>query len=252
MTNALKNNLLWIQFTPGAGGRILLICCTTSNKVGNWIDEPLPDPVEFATQRFCVPNPKDHMNNEPITPYDIAWYTRNSMFDRGDNLTKEQVHTHLLEDPLSKKNLSENKLIANVWQKPYVPTWAEDEKIISIVTNNDSMEWLLARRKYVFYEWFDNEVHLLRYKPHASPIRSHEKLYPATPYIFEYENADTFIKDDIKNEIITGGPGLNILLSELLYGDLEKIWDNIDEYIGEPVNRNWCNKLITTWRERWV
>lgn len=252
MTNAKKNNLLWVQFTPGAGGRILLICCTTSDKVGNWIDEPLPNPIKFATERFCVPNPKDHMNNEPITPYDIKWYTRNVIFNRGDNLTKEQAHEYMIECELTKKHLDHKLLIANVWQKPYIPNWAKDEKIITIVPDKDSMIWLLERRKQLFYEWFDNEVHLLRYKPGTSPISPHEKLYEPIPYIYKYSNANEFVRQDIKKEKIISGPGLNIMLSELLYGNLENIWDSIDEYIGEPVSRDWCNKLMHTWRDRWV
>ena len=92
MTSELKNNLLWIQFTPGSAGRSLLICCTTSNAVGDWIDTPLPDPVKFATERFCVADGTEHMNHEPITPYDVKWYTRNAIFDRGDKLTKQQAY----------------------------------------------------------------------------------------------------------------------------------------------------------------
>ena len=247
-----KSNLLWVQYTPGAGGRILLICCTTCENVGNWIDEPLPDPIKFAEEKFCVSNAKDHMNNEPITPYDIKWYTRNVLFDRGDNLTKEQAHKYMIECKLTKKHLDKELLIANVWQKPYIPMWAKDEKIITIVTDEDSMPWLLERRKKVFYEWFDNKVHLLRYKPNASPIRPHEKLYEPTPYIYKYKDANEFVREDIKKEIVTTGPGLNIMLSELLYGKLEYIWDSIDDYIEQPVNRNWCNKLMNTWRNRWA
>src|SRR5210317_2092828 len=156
MTKNQKNNLLWVQYTPGAGGRILLICCTTCKNVGNWIDEPLPDPIKFAKERFCVLNAKDHMNNEPITPYDIKWYTRNVIFDRGDNLSKEQANEYLMACPSAKQHFNQNLLIANVWQKPYIPEWAKDEKIITIVTDEDSMPWLLERRKQVFYEWFDN------------------------------------------------------------------------------------------------
>ena len=91
MTNYLKNKLLWIQYTPGAAGRVLLVCCTTSNAVGNWIDSPLPDPYKFARERFCVPEGTKHMAKEPTTPYDIKWYTRNVVFDRGGYLYHGRV-----------------------------------------------------------------------------------------------------------------------------------------------------------------
>tara|TARA_R110000772_G_C13218801_1_gene431626 strand:+ start:92 stop:850 length:759 start_codon:yes stop_codon:yes gene_type:complete len=252
MTNEHKNNLLWIQFTPGSAGRSFLICCTTSDAVGDWIDNPLPDPIKFATERFCVVDSSEHMNNEPITPYDIKWYTRNAIFDRGDNLTKAQAHDYLLECKLSKKHYNENKLIANVWQKPHIPTWAKDEKIITICADEDSIPWLLERRRQVFYEWFEKEVHLLRYKPSKAPIGPHSKFYKPMQYVHEYTDADTFMRWDIKKEHVTSGPGLNIKLSDLLRGNLESIWDQVDEYLLQPINRQWCNKLMNTWRQRWV
>ncbi len=251
MTKNLKSNLLWIHFTPGSAGRVLLVCCTTSDSVGDWI-YPLPDPVKFATERFCASVGSDHMNNEPTTPYDIKWYTRNAIFTRGDDLNKEQAYKYLLTCEFSKKHLSENKLIANVWQKKHIPDWAKDEKIITICADKESMSWLLERRRNVFYEWFENEVHLLRYKPNASPIGEHSKLYDPIQYVYEYEDAMNFIKEDIIKEHVTTGPGLNINLSDILKGNLEKIWDSIDSYLGQPINRNWCNKLMQTWRTRWV
>tara|TARA_R110000803_G_C11872349_1_gene308599 strand:- start:52 stop:810 length:759 start_codon:yes stop_codon:yes gene_type:complete len=252
MTNKQKNNQLWIQYTPGSAGRSFLICCTTSDAVGDWIDNPLPDPIKFATERFCVVDSSEHMNNEPITPYDIKWYTRNAIFDRGDNLTKAQAHDYLLECKLSKKHYNENKLIANVWQKPHIPTWAKDEKIITICADEDSIPWLLERRRQVFYEWFEKEVHLLRYKPSKAPIGPHSKFYKPMQYVHEYTDADTFMRWDIKKEHVTSGPGLNIKLSDLLRGNLESIWDQVDEYLLQPINRQWCNKLMNTWRQRWV
>ena len=230
----------------------MLICCTTSKAVGNWIEEPLPDAVQFATERFCVSDGTEHMNHEPITPYNISWYTRNALFSRGDNLTKEQAYEYLVECPLSKQHYTENKLIANVWQKPHIPNWAADEKIITIVADELSMPWLLERRRHVFYEWFETEVHLLRYKPTKSPIGKHSQKFPTVDYRYSYTDAETFMRWDIEKEHVTVGPGLNIKLSSWLYEDLEPIWDQIDEYLTKPVNREWCNALMTTWRKRWV
>ena len=252
MTSVLKNNLLWVQYTPGAAGRILLISCTTSDAVGDWIDNPLPDPDVFARKHFCVPDSADHMNNEPQTPYVTNWYTRNVIFDRGDTLTKEQVHTNLLADPLSRKHLSENKLIANVYQKPYIPDWAQDEKIITICADEESMPWLLNRRKQVFYKWQSTTVELLRYSPTGGPVYPHAKNYDPIQYIYEYTDKDQFVSWDMQKEHITSGPGLNIKLSDLLRGDLNNIWDQIDEYLLQPIDRHWCNKLLNNWRQRWV
>lgn len=252
MTTDQKNNLLWIHYTPGAGGKALLICCTTSKAVANWIESPLPDPYEFTLARFCVEDGTEHMNTEPITPYDISWYTRNALFDRGDNLTVQEAHKHLMQCNLSKKHYYENKLIANVWQKVHIPDWAKQEKIITICADKKCLPWLIERRKQVFYEWHEHEVHLLRYKNSKSPIGSHAKLYEPIQNIYPYTDALDFVEKDMQKEIVTSGPGLNINLSTLLYEDLESTWNSIDEYIGKPIDRQWCNILMNTWRQRWV
>ena len=252
MITEQKNNLLWIQYTPGAGGRILLICCTTSDAVGNWINNPLPDPVEFALKHFCVQDSANHMHSEPQTPYVTKWYTRNVIFDRGDDLTKQQVRTYLLEDPYARKHLNENKLIANVWQKPYIPKWAQDEKIITVCVDEKSMSWLLNRRKELFYKWSKNTVELLRYSPTGGPVYPHSKNYDPIQYIYEYTNQDEFVSLDIQKELITSGPHLNIKLSNLLNDDLEPVWNQIDDFLLKPIDRKWCNALMNTWRERWM
>jgi len=252
MTNYLKNKLLWIQYTPGAAGRALLVCCTTSDAVGNWIDSPLPDPYEFTLERFCVPEGTDHMANEPTTPYDTKWYTRNVVFDRGDDLTETEAYNSLLTCELSKKHYNENKMIANVWHKPYIPTWAKSIKVITICSDNQTMPWLLQRRKEILYKWFENKVHLLKYMPSHAPVGNHAKLYEPIQFERSYSNADEFVKEDIKKELVTNGPGLNINLSTLLYDDLEHTWDSVDAYLGKPINRKWCNILMDTWRQRWV
>jgi RNAse (barnase) inhibitor barstar len=252
MTSVQKNNLLWVQYTPGAVGRILLICTTTSSAVGNWISDPLPDPVEFTTNHLCSRVSSDHMNNEPQTPYDISWYTRNVMFTRGDNLTTKEVYAYLQKDSRAVSDLKQGKLLANGYQKPYIPTWFKNEKLITIYNDQPSLAWLLNRRKEVFYKWFDNEVHLLRYKQESAPIRSHAKLYDPTKHIYSYTDADKFVKQDFEKENVVPGSGLNISLSTVLSADLDSTWDLLDEYLTLPVNRHWCNIAMETWRSRWV
>ena len=245
-----KLNLLWVQFTPGSAGRAMLICCTTSDAVGDWLE--LTEPKQFAQKWFCPSVDDQHMNVEPQTPYNVSWYTRNPIFTRGDDLSLDEARTHLLNDKVANQHYQDNKLIAEVWHKSYIPAWAKNEKIITICNDNDSISWLLNRRKKVFYKWFDKEVHLIKYIPKYAPIRDHRKLYKPVQYIYPYDDADEFVKQHLAQEDIQNGPGLNVDLSAIINGDLEPVWDKVDAYLGKPVDRKWCNTFIDTWRQRWV
>tara|TARA_S200000501_G_C20640410_1_gene662968 strand:- start:113 stop:868 length:756 start_codon:yes stop_codon:yes gene_type:complete len=247
----LKSKLLWVQYTPGSGGRMLLICCTSSDAVGDWIENPLPDPVEFTKKHFCSPVSNQHMSVEPQTPYDIGWYTRNEKWTRGDDLTHQEVDNFIDRDPISVSH--KGKYLANVWQKTYVPDWFRGQKLVTILNDPDSRAWLLQRRKEIFYEWNKNTVEHLRYKVGGgAPIKSYYKLFPTTQHLFEYTDKDKFVLDEFNKENINSeGEGVNITLSTLLNGNMDIVWDKIDNYLGKPLDRQWCNKVTQTWRERW-
>ena len=251
MMTKLKNKLLWVQYTPGSGGRVLLICCTSSDAVGDWIDKPLPDPVEFTKKHFCSPVSNQHMQVEPQTPYDIGWYTRNQKWTRGDDLTHQEVDDFIDADPIAVGH--KGKYLANVWQKTYVPDWFKGQKLVTIQNDPDSRAWLLQRRKEVFYEWNKTRVENLRYKVGGGiPIKSYYKFFPATQSLFEYTDKDKFVLDEFNKENVDSqGEGVNLTLSTLLNDNMDIVWDKIDNYLGKPIDREWCNKVIQTWRERW-
>ena len=251
MISAIKNNQLFIQYTPGATGRLITICCTTSAAVGNWLDDPLPDPVIFTTNHFCNPDSSKHMLGEIVTPYQIGWYTRDQLFTRGDDLKAEQVRRHLLQDPLASEHLKQDLLIANCYNKTYVPNWCEN--LITIYNDSKSIDWLLNRRKSVFYEWHNDKVHLLRYMSDRSPInQSVQKLYNPIQYEYTYTDADEFVLQEFQKENIQKGPGLNIALSDILYNSSDFICDQLSDYLPKPVDAHWCKLALETWKKRWI
>lgn len=252
MTFDGKNNLLWVQYTPGAAGRLITLCCTTSEGVGDWLPNPLPNPVEFITNTLCNPVSSEHMNTEIITPYYVGWYTRNQIFTRGDDLTVDQVRNHLLNDPLSRKHLLEGMLIANCYNKTYLPDWFSAEILITIYADSISKDWLLDRRSEIFYEWSDTEVKLLRYIPEKSPIADYSKLYDPVPYTYSYKDKKEFLELDFAKENVQPGPGLNLPLSNVLYGSVELLLKELNTVLPAPVNSDWCTQAIKTWRQRWT
>jgi hypothetical protein len=191
------------------------------------------------------------MLGEITTPYQVGWYTRDQLFTRGDNLTPEQVLNHLLQDPIAADHLKKDLLIVNCYNKTYVPNWCE--KLITIYNDTQSIDWLLNRRKSVFYKWYDDKVHLLRYMSDKSPInQSIAKLYEPIQYEYTYTDADQFVLQEFKKENVQKGSGLNIALSDVLYSSADNICSQLNNYLPQPVDTNWCKLAIETWKKRWI
>tara|TARA_B100001093_G_scaffold373621_1_gene358598 strand:- start:5134 stop:5889 length:756 start_codon:yes stop_codon:yes gene_type:complete len=251
MINETKNNLFFVQFTPGAGGRFILVCCTTADNVGSWMPDPLPDPIEYTKSKFCVEQSILHMKTETQTPYDLFWFTRQYPFSRGDNLTQDEVTTHLMKDQRAVTDLNNDKLLASIWNKTYLPNWFEG-KLLSIVSDDDSHAWLMQRRKEVFYKFENGKAYLMRYMPEGIHNGHMVKQFSDQPQtIFDYTNEDDFVEWDYHDKV-SPGTGKNINLSDILYKDPDFIWDKIDNLLGSPINREWCTPALITWRQRWT
>lgn len=251
MTFAGTNNLLWVQYSPGAAGRIILICCTTAHNVGNWMSEPLPDPVEYTKTKFCTKDANLHMKTEPQTPYNNKFFTRVHPFVRGDDLTSAQVRSYLMTDPRAVSDLSQGKLLAGIWNKTYLPGWF-DGKLLTIVSDDASHKWLMQRRKKLFYKFNNGKAYNIRYMPEFIQYGHIAKKYNDGPCLeYDYKDEDAFVEWHY-TEAVHPGSGTNINLSDILSGDKEKLWDTIDMLLEAPVNRLWCNQALDTWRGRWA
>ena len=246
-----KSNQLWIQYTPGAGGRFTLVCCTTAENVGNWLPDPLPDPVEYTLKKFCGEDGTLHMKTETQPPYNIPWYTRQYPFTRGDNLTPQEVTENYMQDPTAKQHLLQNKLLANPWNKTYLPDWFNG-KLLTIVSDENSHKWLMERRKQVFYRFKNGKAYLLRYMPDVIHNPDRLKMFKDHPQTeYDYTDQDKFVESDYHDKM-EPGKGLNITLTDVLNGDPNMIWDQIDALLEMPIDRNWCTPALNTWRNRWA
>ena len=86
----------------------------------------------------------------------------------------------------------------------------------------------------------------------VASLKSYYKFFPATQSLFEYTDKDKFVLDEFNKENVDSqGEGVNLTLSTLLNDNMDIVWDKIDNYLGKPIDREWCNKVIQTWRERW-
>jgi hypothetical protein len=248
----------WVQYTPGAAGRIILSCATTANSVGDWFDKDV-DPVEWCTKYFCQ-NADQHMKSEIKMPYKFDWYTRQLPFDRGDNLSNAEVLELVLQDPVANRHVSENKKLACQWNKPYLPQWF-DGKALVVYCDKISEKWLLSRRKELFYEWKDSTVKLMRYRVEGIENKDMISKFtdgPATE--LDIKDPEQFLKDDYEQEKINVPVTTNLYrnktyvpLSFILDPQCwDQIWVNVELLLEDNIDRNWCNKVMKVWHQRWV
>lgn len=251
MTSNAIDNLLFVQYSPGAGGRMFLVCCTTSNKLANWLPDELPDPIEYTRKMFCNPVKQDHMKTETQPPYKLSWFTRQPPFTRGDNLTRDQAETLFLEDPIIQNEIVNKRLIPIYYVKKYYPTWFQG-KVITLVNDEYTTEWLMQRRKDVFYKVENSKVYKLRYmSEHINNSQNIKKFSDQPQTEFAQEEFNNILKQDFDVECLDPGPGININLNDYFTWDTNKLWDTVCPIVGE-VDRYWSNKAIKEWRKYWL
>ena len=244
---------LFVQFSCGGGGRILLSCISTSDSIGNWLPNTLPDPVEYVKAKFCA-TPYQHMKTEIKMPYDFSWFTRQLPFTRGDDLNSEQCYQLAMQDPVAKDHIEQNKKIICYWHKPYIPQWFTGN-VITIYDDEETHEWLMERRTKLFYRWDEKNkiAYNLRFRPEGiSNVKLLSKFSDNPQTEFSYIEKRDLVEKDYESEKISKGPGLNISLKTLLSEDPDSIWNRIDTLLEKPIDRNWANSAINTWRKHWV
>jgi len=239
-----------MQYAPGAGGRFLIVCCTTSNKVASWLPADLPDPVEYTQEKFCNPNKNQHMRTETQPPYSLSWFTRQYPFTRGDDLTHTQAEKLFLEDAIIANEVSHGRLVPTYYGKHYFPKWFTG-KLITLVNDDETNAWLLERRKQVFYEYKNNKVRKLRFIP--SHVTNTDVLAKYTDHPeteFDCTDIDKFVEQDY-NENMSKQSGLNIMLKDYLTWHPDQIWDTVEPIVGS-IDRDWCTPALKTWRKFWL
>lgn len=247
------DKLLFIVYAPGAGGRILNVCVSTSNSVANWIVGDLPDPVEYVQKKFCNPIKDKHLGTEPHPPYRMTWFTRQLPFTRGDDLTVEQACKYLLDDNIIAEEISNNRLISIPYTKPYLPNWYTS-KTIALVNDHDSNAWIQQRRREVLYKVENKIVYKLRFladfiNPVNKPLVHLYTDHPESE--FPVEQLDKKLIEDFEKEKVSAKFDININISDFLTCDPDILWDTVYPIVGN-VNRQWATPALLEWRKYWI
>jgi len=245
---------IWVQYTQGAAGRLLCIIIQLSQNVDNWFPDLDDDFKNFVNNKILI-KANEHLKYEITWPYNIDFYTRQLPFTRGDNLTSEQA-----EKLFKEKNKNIQKHIVTLWTKPYIVNWFKG-KVVSIINDKKSINFLKNRRDAIFYEWQGNTV---LYKDFLKKYIPKERIHllgkfkddPIVEKVFK--NKEEFYQKEFYNNLAVTGlmenqtdkrVVLNVPLSSLWLGSSAELIQNLNEQLKIKIPTEKAKWLINSWIE---
>lgn len=245
---------IWIQYTPGAAGKLLCAVIQLSQNVDSWLPGLDNDYKNFVNNRILIKS-NSHLKHEIMWPYNIDFYTRKLPFTRGDDLTSDQA-----EKIFKEKNKAIKKYIVTPWTKPYIVDWFKG-KIVAIINDKESINFLKNRRDTIFYEWQGNTV---SYKALLRKYCPKERIHllgkfkddPLVEKVFK--NKEDFYQDEFYNNPTVKGLTqnqtdnrvvLNVPLSSLWLGSLDELIQNLNEQLKIKIPTEKAKWLINSWVE---
>jgi len=249
---SITDNWIWCQYTPGAGGKMLSTMLQLSQNVDSWHESIDTDFSKYVNEKIIIGKNK-HMKNEPHFPYKLDWYTRQLPFTRGDNLTEEEVQKNFNKH--NKSNL--DKVLVMPWFKPYLPKWFKG-RVLRILNDKHSMEWLKQRRDEIFYHWDGNTVYKKRWIPEEIANDNLATKFSDNPEWKEvFESKDIFYQKEFFQHpevrlmcVHDSDPRikLEINLSDLLNKDGDLMAIECNRAFGLDIDLPKAKYLLDSWR----
>ena len=241
----------WVQYTGGAGGKLLCALLQLSEKVHVWDESVKSNLSQFIDKRIRIDR-HDHMKKEIHFPYDLHWYSRQLPFKRGDDLTNQQAQT--LFDTYN--NISHGLILNMLWVKPYLPNWFNGN-CITIINDPRSLSFLRKRRDALFYEWEGNTVSFKRFIPEKCGNTRVAQMFSDHPELKKtYVDRKKFYQEHFYDhpEVIglmepKSDPriGLTINLSDFWLGSGRNIARKINSKYGLGIDLDKADLLIDAW-----
>jgi|TARA_R110000823_G_C15884025_1_gene495359 hypothetical protein len=227
------NNFIFIQYTGGSCGKAIGVCLQTAQSVLSWSLPDIDTLVEMHTNDY------KHIREEPDAPYKFPWMTRTPGVTRGDDLKRHDVLKLLEEDNL----INEDKLIVT-WTKPYLPAWYNDT-VIQIVVDEQSLPWLIERRKKVFY---------IESAQGTIEVR-HDKRYATKPEYCEHCVSELNIDDlaflQTHEELIpVNDQAHHVQLKDIINKNWNPVFNTLEQAANSVIDRQWCKEYLDAWHNQ--
>ncbi len=243
---------LMVKYPAGAGGIIILHCFSTAQNVVDWHGKT--DPIEFINKNFQLQS--GMLPIELEKPYSLSWFTRQLPFTRGLNLSKEEVNIEAAKEKIVNEAMCNGLHIPFWYTRTVNPSWF-DGLSFGISADDSSKNWLIKRRKMLFYKIENENIIDLRFH-HSDPSR--KKFYLNFDFkddpisIYKDKILDELVKEDFyKDKCDQPHIGdININLSDLLDQKKHKlIFEHMEKLIDAPLDRHWCEPALKRWTKIW-
>lgn len=237
-----KAQWLFCQYTAGAGGKAISCCLQTANNVASWWEQrpSIESLIESHT------NDINHVRREPDADYKLTWLSRTYGIDRGDDLDVYEVNHLLRTDDKIKKIINNNEMLLISWNKITMPKWF-DGKLIQIINDEESLSWLVNRRKKLFYVETSEGIIEVRYdsRYHPKPERN-DRCVSSLPL------DELVSKQFIAENIQPNSRAHQIQLSWLLNQQWNILFDCLENAVNDRIDREWCEQYLTDWHKKTV
>jgi hypothetical protein len=228
----------WIilQFRPGSGGKMLLLCLMTIEAIAHWDPE-----VEFGhkthtetlSKYWRGSNPKTWLTTEPLVHWHSKFYSRS--YPRGDDIELGQ-YNHLMNlhaDDYFKRCWDKNKIILDFSHKSHIPSWHNGSMFLKLDVKRDDASY----KKILLSKLFPYDQNT-----------GFGFCLPDDPKINQSVNTSKFLnqiqfgpfqnEDEWYNYLWDTYPSLNLSIDspDLLFNDLTK-FDVVENFIAGVANK---------------
>jgi hypothetical protein len=188
-------NFLIVRFTHGTGGKFISSVLQTSDEISHWsftVQQSKNTPEfeeivrEYTNRSFPI-NPKYHMINEPITPYNTDLYS--SSYPRGNEVTLPEFLAHAINvNDTSLLSIIDTNLKCNlIFHKPNVPLFVEGSDMVTVIVDDSAREWLYKTlwNKHFYVDEENEIIHFIQDDPSLCSFKS-------LPMILKFKNKYKF------------------------------------------------------------
>ena len=188
MTNYLDPSR-WaiLQYRPGAGGKMLMLCLMTIDKVAHWDPEVETGVLTHEESLSKYWNPQSIAGwvvSEPVVHWHSKFYSRS--YPRGDAISVDE-YNHLMNihsDDYFKYCWKSGKIILDYLHKPQLPSWHHGSMLLKLDADKHDpyyRETLLSK----LYPWDPNTKI-------GTSLLDHPNFQPSTSNVLKFNNQYEF------------------------------------------------------------
>ncbi len=245
---------LILQYRPGAGGKFLLSCLQTIDKVAHWDPRVEHKEMSFTAwvdQQWTQCGSDKWIAYEPMHTWDSTFFSRT--YPRGNNISINEYNRLMNKhaNPYLKEVLSGDKLILDYVCKATLPVWWTTSTILKLDAPIDCdvyKRFLLG--KIYPYNSKSKKGTVMLDKPLSDNKYQNAKLYNNQYEFGPFESADDWYRhirfNDFKLNFKIDNP--DIFTKNLLnYDLLETHIDQIAKQLNSKFDKDNLNYLFNYW-----